>query len=413
MRSSSIFLKRSAAALAGVWFLAPRLAEGQELSTQVGARDPFGLDRAFSFGTGGGAIPGISTDLKAGVTMGVAASTVYNSNIFNSDDDPQGSVFSNFSSNIAYSSDPEGGADIVFNAFYTPTYSAYWDDQDLSSFQNSGGMSLAVTGGRTTLSLTGGYSEVAGTDRLAGEFVNGALLSLALQGGYQLAPRTSVNAGATYSSTYYSSGASVAADVRGANAGAFWAATERFSFGPAISYSSSESDNIGKRDTWSATVQANYQAGEKIHVAGSLGTQWSNNSRDPGSSDAGLTGGLDATYNIDERWSWNGSVQYVTVPSPTEMNYAVNNLSLSTGVSRNLDIGTASAGISYTVSDYQSVGPVASELGNERFSSVYLGYQRGFLNDRLGFNSSIRYSLNRGQTEWNQIVISLGLSMSF
>lgn len=413
MRSQSLLPNRAAAAFAGLWLLVPRLADGQEISSLVGARDPFGLDRVFSFGTGGGPIPGIASDLKGGLSFGFSSSTIYDSNIFHDEDDPQSSVSSNFSPSINYVSDPEGGAEFSLSAYYTPTYSAYWNDQDLSSYQNSGGVSLTARGGRTTLSLVGGYSEIAGTDRLAGEFVEGALLNLSVQGGYQLAPRTSVSGGMSYSTTYYSSGSSVAADVFGANIGGFWAATERFSFGPALSYSTSESDNIGKRKSWSASFQANYQAGERIHVAGSLGVQWSTNSRESGSSDASLTGGLDAVYTINELWSWNASIQYVTVPSPTEMNYAVNNLSLSTGVSRQLRIGTASAGLNYTVSDYQSVGPVASELGNDRYTNVFLSYQRGFLNDRLGFNSSIEYGLDRGQSEWEQVLISLGLSVSF
>lgn len=411
MRSISRFFTTTTAVFGSVWLFSS--TNGQDLSTLVGARDPFGLDRVFSFGIGGGVLPGITSDIKGGVGLGISSSVGYNSNFFQDEHNGQSEFTATLTPSITYTSDPEGGAPTMFSASYNPSYNAYLHHSDLNRFNQSADAALVVRGSRTTLSLVGGYQQISGTDRLAGQFVEGALLNFGLQGSYQLAPRTSLNAGANYSTTTYFTGSSVGAEVFGANAGASWAATERFSFGPAFSYSTTKSDNIGMRDSSSVSVQANYQASEKIHVSGSLGVQFSSNSRDSGSTTAGLTGGLDAIYVIDERWAWNASVQYVTVPSPTQENYVVKDLSLSTGLSRQLKIGVVTAGVNSSLSKYESVGAVSSAIDNDRNLSLNLGYSRGFLNDRLGFSSSVSYVVDRGQTDWDQVLVNMSLHLNF
>jgi hypothetical protein len=411
MRPISRFFTTTTAIFGSFWLFSP--SSGQDLSTLVGARDPFGLDRVFSFGLGEGAIPGLSTDIKGGVGVGISTSVGYDSNFFHAEHNAESEFIAALTPSVFYNSDPEGGAPTVFSATYNPSYNAYLHHSDLDRFNQSADASLVVRGSRTTLSFVGGYHQISGTDRLAGKFVEGALFNLGLQGSYQLAPRTSLNAGATYSTSTYFTGSIESAEVIGANVGAFWAATERFSLGPAFSYSTTKSDNIGTRDSTSVMAQANYQASEKIHVSGSLGAQFSSNSRDSGGSTAGLTGGLDATYAIDERWAWNASVQYVTVPAPAQTNYVVKDLSMSTRLSRQLKIGVASAGVNYTVSNFESVGPVNSGIGNDRNVSLFLGYSRGFLNDRLGFESTASYLVDRGQTDWNQLLVNMSLHLNF
>ncbi len=413
MRTHPILLKLPRLTLVGLWFASFPSASGQDISTLVGLRDPFNLDSLFSFG-GGGVLPGVSQGLKGGISAGIATSTIYDSNLFLDETGQQGSVSSAISPSVSYISDPEGGARYSISAAYLPSYSIYYDDPDLNQFHNSGSVSFAAQGSRTTISLIGAYSQISGTDRLARQFVNGALFNVAIQGGYQLAPRTSVNAGASVSKSYYSGSGSVeGADVYGANAGAFWAATERLSFGPAMTYSTSESPNIGKRESWSFSGQANYLVDERIHIAGSLGVQWSQYSRESGGSPAGLTGGFDASYQLSELWSLSGSIVYVTVPSPSDLNFVVNDLTYSAAVSRQLRIGSLAAGANYTLSDYSSVGPTGAGIETDARASVFVSYGRAFLHERLGFNSNLSYSVNSGRFDYDQVTASVGVNVSF
>ncbi len=222
-----------------------------------------------------------------------------------------------------------------------------------------------------------------------------------------------MSGGLSASTTTYQTSTSTGADIYSANVGAFWSATERFSFGPAFSCSTTKSDNTGTRESESASVQANYMVSEKVHIGGSLGLQWSQNSRASSNSSASLTGGLNASYIINELWSCGASVQHVNVPAPSQQNYIVNDLSMGATLTRQLKIGSISGGFNHSISSYESVGPVLADLSDEKYSSVFLSYQRGFLNDRLGFNSSINYALNRGTTDWEQVLVSVGLSVQF
>jgi hypothetical protein len=50
---------------------------------------------------------------------------------------------------------------------------------------------------------------------------------------------------------------------------------------------------------------------------------------------------------------------------------------------------------------------------NQENLSFFLGYGRNLFSERLSFNSQIRYSVNSGQTDWSQFVLSLGLNYTF
>ena len=281
---------------------------------------------------------------------------------------------------------------------------------------------MVLTGSRTTISAYAGYSQDSGTDRLAGGFFTGSSLSLGLQGSYQLGPRTSVFAGWSTSLSDYGNGedgtgggadSAVGFDNHSFNVGGFWAATERFSFGPSFSYSTSTSDNTGSRDSWGFSLQANYKAAERIQLGGSLGFQYSENSREQDSGNFNLTGSLNASYQINELWSWGNSIQSGIVPSPAQTNYVINNWSVSSSLNRALLIGSAGIGVDLQFSSFDTVGPTGVLQNDENNYGVVLSYQRPLFDDRVGFNSSLRYSFNDGDSNWSQIQINAGLSMQF
>ena len=197
-----------------------------------------------------------------------------------------------------------------------------------------------------------------------------------------------------------------------ANVGGFWAATELLSFGPNLSYSTSSSDNTGARDSWGCSLQANYNDAELIQLAGSFGLQYSQNSRDSGTQ-LNFTGSLSASYQFNELWSLNGSIQSGVVPSPTQTNYVINNWSISSTLNRSLLIGSIAMGLDMVFSEFDQVGDVGATQNAEQNISAVLAYTRPIFKDRFGFHTSLRYSLNRGQIEWSQIQLNAGLSMGF
>lgn len=409
--TTRISTRKAHPAFFGLCVLLSLPAKAQDFTTQVGSPDslsllnlvPLGADLSFGAGPG----------LKGGVAYGLGLQTVYDTNLFLSDNNPESELSTSLMPWIGYTTDPEGGAKASILVNYHPVVRTYINNPDLNSVDQSGEVSATVTGAKTIITAYTRLSEVSGTDRLTGQFVNGSLLSSGLAASYQVAPRTSLSGSLTAAVSDYGSSSLIGAQIYTVQVGGYWAATERFSYGPAVRYTNTQSDNTGTRDAWALYMQAQYKVGERIQIVGALGLEYAQSSRDSENSTVGLTGNLTAYYAISELWGWKNSIQYVTVPSPTDTNYVVNNLLVSTGLDRQLWRATLGSGLDVNFSNYEGVGTVGTKLSNENNVSAYLSYRRRFFLERLNFESKLRYAVNHGQVDWNQFQVFAGLDVQF
>lgn len=351
--------------------------------------------------------------LKGGFTYGLGMDSVYYSNFFLAENNPESELGINFLPWISYGTDPEGGAKISFTANYRPIVQTYLENSDLNGVDQSGDITMSIEGSKTVISAYASYGQSSGTDPIIGEFVNETFFAAGIQGTYQVASRTALSASFATAMSDYGSGSVVGSNIYTTYIGGYWSATERLSFGPAINYITTDSDNTGTRDAWDFSMQAQYKVGERIQVTGSLGVQYAQNSRDAGSSTVGLTGRLRANYAINEKLTWVNSVQYVTVPSPTELDYLINNLLVTTALNRKLLRARVGLGVDLSIASYEGVGAVTAELENKNNVGVFVSYSRKFFLERLNFDSRVRYSVNNGQTDWSQLLVSAGLNVQF
>lgn len=387
-------------------------ARAQNLSLMVADSNPLGLGNFVP--SGKDLDLGLEGTIKGDFGYGLGVITNYNSNLFLTDANEESEVYASVSPWFRYHSDPEGGAIATFTANYTPIINTYLDHSDLNSFDHSGDAVLTLRGSRTEISVFGRYNELTGTDWLTGDFVAGSLITGGIRATRQIASRTSINGGWSVSMSDYGSSANVGADVYTTYFGGMWVSSSRLSLGSTIRYTVSESDNTGTRDAWALLMEARYRVGERIWLSASVGPEYSQNS-DGGSGDGsvGLAGSISARYVINDRWSWTTSINNATVPSPSETSYQVNDLTISTALNHQLLRGWISGGLEFRFSDYESVGTVATLRDDEQNTSVYLTYGRNVFSERLFLDSTARYSINDGETDWSQFTLSVGLSVAF
>lgn len=351
--------------------------------------------------------------LKGGFAYGLGVNSIYDSNFFLTEDDPESEVSINYAPWISYGTDPEGGAKVSFTANYRPVIQTYMENTDYTGVDHSGDVSMRIEGVKTVITAHANYAQNSGTDQIIGEFVNESIFSAGIDGSYQIAPRTSLSASLTAAMSDYDSDSIEGSEIYTAYLGGYWSATERFSVGPAIRYGTAKSDNTGTRDSWEFLVQAQYRVGERIRIVGSLGLDYAENSLDEGGGTVGLTGGLSANYAINEKLVWVNSVQYVTVPSPADVGYVVNNLTVSTALNRQLLRGAVGLGLDLNLANYEQVGTAPSTLEDDNSTGVFLSYNRKFILERVDFQSRITYLINKGQEDWSQIQLSAGLGAQF
>jgi hypothetical protein len=391
--------------------------DAQNFTDRVAGFTPFGVNGPLPFGRASDRVN--QPAFKGGLSYGVAMNSAYDTNFFQREDGEESELLLSLTPSITHTTDPEGGAKMAISTAYRPTANMHMHHSELNSVDHSGSVSMIVSGSRTTLSAYAGYSQDSGADRLAGGFFTGSSLNLGLQGSYQLAPRTTVNAGWSSSITDYANGenaggdSAVGFDGHSFDLGGFWSATERLSIGPSLSHTTNTSDKTGRRDSWGLALQVNYKPAEKIQLAGTLGFQHSENSRDDGGGDVNLTGSLNASYQINERWSWANSIQSGVLPSPTVANYVINNWSVNSSLQRTLLIGSVGLGADMQFSNFESVGPTGILRSDENYLGVFISYQRPLLNDRVRLSSMVRYAINDGNSDWSQVQLNVGISMEF
>ena len=383
----------------------------QDFTIRFANSNPFGVNGPLPFGKPLEINAG--KGFKGGIGGGISLQSSYNSNFFQSENNQESELSTEISPSLGYSTDPEGGARILFTAGYSPKAVSYLNNSNLNGVDQSGYASLVISGSRTVISAYGGYTQQSGVDRFAGGFVTGSQLSFGISGTYQLAPRTSVFANWAPSLVDYGQSSIVGFSNYSVSIGGSWAATELFNFGPSLSYSTSQSDNTGARDSLGFAIQASYKAAEKLRLAGSFGLQSSQNSRDSEAAKLNFTGSLSASYSINELWSWSGSIQSGVVPSPTQTNYVINSWSVSSSLNRSLLIGSISMGLDMAFSNFDQVGVVGTTQDPEQNTSAVLTYARPIFSDRLGFSTSVSYTLNSGQKNWSQLQLNAGLNIGF
>ena len=389
-------------------------ASAQNFSMMVADPNPLGL---------GNFVPsekdlasGMTDGIKGAFAYGLGVQSVYNSNYFQREEDEQSEITTSFSPSINYVSDPEGGAKVAFTANYSPVFQTYLENPSLNAWNQSGNVTLAFQGAKTNVSVFGSYSDFSGTDILTGTYSTGTVMSGGIRASRQIAPRTSMNASWTASKSDYSSGDSVGSQNYTTSVGGFWQASERLSLGPAISNTVSTSDNTGTTDAWALLIQAQYRVGERIWLSAAVGPQYTMTTwHGIDTNSLGITGNLDARYVINERWSWTSGISYATTPSANQTNYLVNNLAITTALSRQLQRGSLSGGLAFNYATYENVGgnSTTTTPDDQENLSLFLGYSRNLFTERLAFNSQIRYSVNSGQTDWTQLELTLGLNYTF
>lgn len=354
--------------------------------------------------------PTMEGAIKGKVTYSLSTIASYTSNASLAAGGDSDLIFS-FNPAAYYTSDPEGGARYVINAYYAPSYQHYFEDSSRGGFNQNGGISFSTSGARATVEAFFNVAESSGADRITGDYSEASIFSGGLAFSYQVAPRTKVWSSLTAAHSDYSTRGE-GSDIYSAELGAQWAVTERLSIGPSLRYNRAESDTTGVRSATGLLFNASYEATERFKLRASLGTEVVDHSRLSGSSDPSLTGDFSVDYRINELWSTSASIRYSNIPSPRDAGYVVNDLSFNAAVSRSLLRGSLSAGAGYGISSYERVDPAAVDRGDDETMSLFLSYSRPLPWERVSFFSSVSYAQSFSR-DWEQWGVSTGLSITF
>ena len=175
-----------------------------------------------------------------------------------------------------------------------------------------------------------------------------------------------------------------------------------------------ESVSSGSRESYALLFQAKYRFEERVRLSAALGFEKSSNSRDgEGDGDIRVTGEFTAKYQVTERLTWSGSIRYATVPSPSTEDYFVQDLTVSTKLTRELDQGSVSLGVRWSSAYYDETGEATTEHDDDKYTSIILSHSRNLFSDRASLNSSVSYAFSEGEREYDRWQVAVGVRVTF
>ena len=346
-----------------------------------------------------------------GFLYGLSATGIYDSNLFITEGDEE----SDFSVAVApwllYNSAPPGGAHYIFTARYAPFARAYLDHSDLNTVDHFGSASLSYQGAKVHLGSGVSYARFTQPDRYVGGIVESTSLGVSVNGRYELSQKTSLEATWQANLTDYQSARFSSSDIYNLQVTGYWKATPLLRVGPSLRYSETESVNIGNRQALAFLLSLGYDLPGKIDLTAQGGVESEDYERS--GSEVGLTGSLGANYAYDALWSFQVSLNYGTVPSPSERNYSIDDLGFRASVTRRLSNGSLTAGAGANLSSYNAVGPVSARRGEESHYGFFLRHRLQLFGDDVSLETSLRFSQNSGLQGWSRLLLSTGARYTF
>ena len=352
---------------------------------------------------------------EEGFFYGISAQGSYNSNLFLDDGGEVDDFIFSVRPWVRYQTAPPGGATAVATVFYAPSIEKFVDNSGFDRLNHTASAGLQFSGARSQIGTTLGYYRASSSNRFAGTFVESETITGAINGSYEISPKTTVSASWGVSDSSYDQAGMADFRTYSAQLTGWWQATPLVRLGPSIRHSETESDLSGDREAWALLMRIAYELTGKLRVNLSGGAEWQELTAIAGGTRDGtqLTGALTANWAIDAAWSLAFGMSYRNTPSLSSTNYFINNFGVDLTATRELAKGSVRGGIVFEHADYEESGPVATPRTDEEFWSIFGNYQRPIFKDAMNFTSSVRFSENSGLEDWSNVQLSFGLNYLF
>lgn len=386
-------------------------AAAAEFSTQVADPDPLGIATGWS--DTGWTIDGLADGIKGDIDWTLRAESVYDSNFFLQESDRADEWWFLLQPSMRYTSDPEGGAEAALVANCRPVSRTYVEHSGLDRIDHSGDVALTLRGAKTEAAVFARYLELSATDRLTGVFTEGSLLTTGARIARQVAPFTRAHLGASFATSDYDDSASNGAEVFSTWIGALHDATPRLGLGANTRFTAMESDTLRRREAWALLGEVRYRAGERIRLTLTAGPEFATlDAGDDDETSLRLSASLAASWRLNDRWLWIQSIRTASIPSPTTSDAVLNDLAWSTTLRRQLTRGSIEAGLEAHLTEAESIGTTANPDDDWNIAAFISG-RRPLGSDRVHLDAALRHTLNRGRSDWDQWLVTIGLNVDF
>jgi hypothetical protein len=283
---------------------------------------------------------------------------------------------------------------LTFGANYSGGYNYYFNDTDLSAYNQSLGLTANYDGGAFTGALSIGLGVNNGANRYYEAVVNEFSLSYSLSGSYRMSAKTSLTANFGQSLNDPDGGYSTTGGFN-AGASAMWIYSERTQFGPGIRYTSDSGESDNFRTTIGPTVTVTYRVTGKISLNAMTGVDFVQYDQETGGDDTSMPISLNLSYTGSELWGMSFSVYRDVQASPSIYDGSQEITNFSLGYNRRIRRASWTAGVSYGLGG----NGTASDPNGTSADSDHFSFNTGLSMPVFADNCSARVFM--GWTEQN------------
>ena len=325
-----------------------RIGEIPEVADGFGAR-PTGFSSGYGGSGGSGGFPmfgGLGESPLRGFSYGASLTGTYDSNPSQGYGGQNGASDSDFFATLGGSiSYNTTASDLTFGASYNGGYNQYFNQSDLSGFNQGGQVSANYEGGPLSVLFNAGISMNDGANRYYQAMVQQISYNYALTGRYRMSAKSSLvaNFGQNFTD---SNGSYQNTGSFDSGVSALWQYSELTEVGPGVRYTSDSGSSQGFRTTIGPTVTFNYKLTGKVSLNSRIGMDFISYEQGSG-DDSMMTGLIGLNYRASELWGMNLSLYRDAQANPTLGNGTQDVTNLSLSYNRKIRRATWNVGATY------------------------------------------------------------------
>jgi hypothetical protein len=253
-----------------------------------------------------------------------------------------------------------------FGASYSGNYNQYFNQSELSGYNQNGSLSASYDGGSLTARLNLGLSSNDGANRYYEASVQQYTYNYSLTASYRIGTKTSLdgNIGQTFTD---SNGAYQSTGSFDSGLSAMWHYSDRTQFGPGIRYTTDSGQTDNFRTTIGPTITMNYLLTGKISLNSRIGLDFVQ--FDQGADDTSMSASIGLHYKASEKWGMSLSYYQDGQASPGYANGTQEIANLSLQYHRQILRATWNLGVTYEMgASGTNVNPNGSDVDSDYFS---------------------------------------------
>ena len=274
-----------------------------------------------------------------------------------------GDFFTTLGGSLGYRSTP---SDWTFGASYNGSYSEYFEQSELSGYNQSSAATVDYAVGPLSASLTAGVNFGSGANRYYAAVVDELSVNYGLSARYEISPKTSLTSSLAQTLASASGGNTTDTSSFSLNTAALWRYSALTEFGPGVRYTSDSGES--DRTSIGPTLNMNYKLAKKVSMTSQVGMEFAEY-QDGGSSDPSLTTSIGLNYKASRLWGMDLSLYRGTQANPTTAGGFDEITSLTLGYNRKIRRASFNLGLSYETNVAQPTGNRATAKQDTAYPS--------------------------------------------